>query len=67
MESEKLTSREHEVATLIAYGFTSSEVAERLCISVRTAEMHRSNAMHKLQTQSRVGVVRWALDHQLLY
>lgn len=66
MESPKLTAREHEVATLIAYGLTSSEVAERLCISVRTAEMHRSNAMRKLQTHSRAGIVRWALDHELL-
>jgi DNA-binding CsgD family transcriptional regulator len=67
VETPKLTPREHEVATLVAYGLTSSEVARRLRISVRTAEMHRSNAMRKLQTESRAGVVRWALDHELLH
>ena len=66
MTAPRLTPREQEVATLVAYGLTSSEVAERLSISVRTAEMHRSNAMRKLQTHSRAGIVRWALDHELL-
>jgi two-component system response regulator NreC len=66
VETPELTPREREVATLIAYGLTSTEVASRLCISVRTAEMHRSNAMRKLHSESRAGIVRWALDHKLL-
>jgi DNA-binding NarL/FixJ family response regulator len=61
-----LTSREREVATLLAYGFTNTETAERLSISVRTAELHRANAMRKLHVHSRRGIVRWALDHELL-
>jgi two-component system response regulator NreC len=62
----QLTPREHEVATLLAYGFTNTEIAEQLTISIRTAEMHRANAMRKLGVVSRAGVVRWALDHDLL-
>jgi two-component system response regulator NreC len=62
----KLTSREQEVALLLAYGHTNGEVADRLRISVRTAEMHRANAMRKLAAQSRADVVRWALDRGLL-
>jgi DNA-binding NarL/FixJ family response regulator len=62
----QLTPREHEVATLLAYGFTNTEIAERLTISIRTAEMHRANALRKLGVDSRAGVVRWALDHDLL-
>ena len=62
----KLTPREHQVATLLAYGFTNGEIAERLTISIRTAEMHRANAMRKLGVDSRAEVVRWALDHGLL-
>jgi two-component system response regulator NreC len=61
-----LTPREHQVATLLAYGFTNGEIADRLTISVRTAEMHRANAMRKLGTRSRADIVRWALDHRLL-
>ena len=63
---DALTPREHQVATLIAYGFTSAEIARRLSISIRTAELHRANAMRKLAAGSRAEVVRWALDHELL-
>jgi len=61
-----LTRRELQVATLLAYGYTNSEVAEKLGISVRTAEMHRANAMRKLGASSRAEIVRWALDNELL-
>lgn len=64
--STTLTPRERQVATLLAYGHTNSEIADRLGISIRTAEMHRANAMRKLQADSRADVVRWALDHELL-
>ena len=63
----KLTPREQQVATLLAYGFTNGEIAERLTISIRTAEMHRANAMRKLAAESRADVVRWALDNDLLH
>ena len=61
-----LTPRERQVATLLAYGYTNAAIADRLNISVRTAEMHRANAMRKLAADSRADVVRWALDHELL-
>jgi two-component system response regulator NreC len=61
-----LTPRERQVATLLAYGHTNTAIANRLEISVRTAEMHRANAMRKLAADSRADVVRWALDHELL-
>jgi len=62
----KLTPREAQVATLLAYGYTNGEIADQLTISIRTAEMHRANAMRKLGVDSRAEVVRWALDHDLL-
>jgi DNA-binding CsgD family transcriptional regulator len=64
--STKLTPREHEVATLLAYGHTNGEIARRLTISIRTAEMHRANAMRKLGADTRADIVRWALDNGLL-
>jgi two-component system, NarL family, response regulator NreC len=63
----KLTPREREVATLLAYGYTNGEIARRLTISIRTAEMHRANAMRKLGAETRAEIVRWALDHELLH
>ena len=62
-----LTLREQQVATLLAYGYTNSEIAGQLAISVRTAEMHRANAMRKLAADSRADIVRWALDSALLH
>jgi DNA-binding NarL/FixJ family response regulator len=66
MAKTKLTPRERQVATLLAYGYTNTEIAGRLTISVRTAEMHRANAMRKLSAASRADVVRWALDQGVL-
>ncbi|HVU78599.1 MAG TPA: helix-turn-helix transcriptional regulator [Gaiellaceae bacterium] len=63
----RLTPREHEVAVLLAYGYTNHEIADRLEISIRTAEMHRANAMRKLSARNRAEVVRWALDRGLLH
>lgn len=63
----QLTPREKQVAVLLAYGFTNAEVARRLSISVRTAEMHRAGAMRKLGATSRAHLVRWALDQGLLH
>ncbi|HVW88960.1 MAG TPA: helix-turn-helix transcriptional regulator [Gaiellaceae bacterium] len=62
----RLTPREHEVGVLLAYGYTNHEIAEQLEISIRTAEMHRANAMRKLGARTRAEVVRWALDLGLL-
>lgn len=45
---ESLTDREREVAKLVAQGLVSRTIGERLGISPRTAELHRSHAMKKL-------------------
>lgn len=49
---ERLTERELEVARLVAQGLVSRIVGERLGISPRTAELHRSHAMKKLSAAS---------------
>ena len=54
-----LTRREREIAELIAEGLTNRQVAERLVISVRTAESHVENIMAKLGFRSRVQVATW--------
>jgi len=45
---EALTAREREVLDALMEGLSNREVAERLDISLRTAEMHRGNMMHRL-------------------
>ena len=60
------TPREKEVLTLLAYGHTNSEIADKLCISERTVETHRTNIMSKLELRSRAELVRFAIDNGLL-
>ena len=61
-----LTRREIEVLRLIAQGNTNRQIAEALCLSVRTVESHRSNIMDKLSLSSRVELVHYAMEHGLL-
>jgi len=61
-----MTPRELEVLTLLAYGHTNAEIAERLCISERTVESHRNNIMTKMEFRSRAELVRFAIDNGML-
>ncbi len=56
-----LTSREREVAALLAEGMSNAEVADRLFISVRTAAVHVSHILTKLGMSSRAEVAAWAV------
>lgn len=59
---ELLTKREREILNLIVKGLTSLEIANRLYISPRTVETHRSNLMQKLKIKNTAGLVRFALE-----
>ena len=63
---ETLTKREREVLQLAAEGKTNNQIAERLAISRRTVEVHRSNLMHKLGFSSHVDLVRYAVGRGLV-
>ncbi len=63
---ESLTPRETDVLGLIVRGYTNRQAAEELGLSVRTVETHRANLMGKLGLKSRVELVRWAADNDLM-
>lgn len=63
---ETLTPRETQVLGLIARGYTNSQVAAELGLSVRTVEGYRSNVMGKLGVRSRAELVEWAIAQGLL-
>jgi len=63
---EALTPREVDVLQLIAQGYTNRQMADMLSISVRTVESHRSNLMGKLNMHSRVELVRYARENDLI-
>ncbi len=61
-----LTPRELDVLRLLAKGNTNRQIAELLGLSVRTVENHRANLMGKLGLSSRVELVNYAEEHNLL-
>ena len=63
---DTLTAREREVLHLAVRGLTSSQIAQRLCISPRTAETHRSHIMHKLGLKGQTDLVRYAVRRGIL-
>jgi len=60
-----LTSREQEVAALLAGGRTNREIAQTLVITVSTAERHVANILNKLGLRSRTEVAVWAVAQSL--
>jgi DNA-binding NarL/FixJ family response regulator len=56
-----LSDRESEVLRLIALGYSNKEIAARLFLSVKTIEVHKANAMRKLNLTSRIDLVRYAI------
>ncbi|WP_010677880.1 response regulator [Bacillus timonensis] len=62
-----LSEREKEVLEWIAKGYSNKEIAERLVISVKTVESHKSNLMEKLGLKSRPELVKYAMKKGLLH
>jgi DNA-binding NarL/FixJ family response regulator len=65
-EQQVLTLRECEVLRLIASGLTNRQIADRLFISVKTVETHRSNIMQKLDVHTIADLVRYAIKTGLI-
>jgi DNA-binding NarL/FixJ family response regulator len=55
-----LTPREQEVMALVAEGLSTNQISERLFISPKTVENHRSSIMRKLHLHSTIEVARYA-------
>ena len=65
-ENPALTPREREIVQLVAEGRSTKELADRLGISPKTAETHRTNIMRKLNVHSVSEVVRYAIRNKLV-
>jgi DNA-binding NarL/FixJ family response regulator len=60
-----LTARQREVLRLIAFGCSAKDIANRLNISVRTAEFHRAAIMQRLDLHSTAQMTKYALANDL--
>jgi two-component system response regulator NreC len=63
---DDLSTREIEVLRLIALGYTNSEIASRLYLSVRTVESHRAHIQQKTGRTTRAALVAYAREHALV-
>jgi DNA-binding NarL/FixJ family response regulator len=61
-----LTDREREIVQMLAEGKSNKEIAIRLSISVKTVETHRATVMRKLDLNSIVELVHYAIRNQLV-
>ncbi|HKP70184.1 MAG TPA: response regulator transcription factor [Pyrinomonadaceae bacterium] len=59
-----LTPAERKVLRMIADYKTSREIADELCVSIRTVENHRSNISSKLGVTGSHGLFKFAIQHQ---
>jgi DNA-binding NarL/FixJ family response regulator len=59
---EALTSREEEVLVPVAQGWTNSEIADDLHISISTVKTHLASLMRKLDARNRVEIAMWAYE-----
>jgi DNA-binding NarL/FixJ family response regulator len=62
----KVSRREKEVLKLIMEEFTTQEIANKLFISLKTVESHRSSLLAKLNARNSAGLVRIALENNVL-
>jgi DNA-binding NarL/FixJ family response regulator len=60
-----LTTREREVLQLMAEGKNTNQIAESLCVSVKTVEAHRKQLMNKLDIHSVAELTKYAIRQGL--
>ncbi len=63
---EILSKREIEILKMFAEGFINKEIADRLFISIRTVESHKNHIMQKLNLNTQVDLVKYAIRHNLV-
>ena len=65
-EEPALSERQRQVLRLLAYGYTSKQIAEEICLSVKTVEGYRARIMEKYGLRSRAALTRYAMEKGLL-
>jgi two-component system response regulator NreC len=64
--SDGLSPREREVLQLIAEGYANKQIAEILCISIKTVQAHRMNLMSKLGFHDRAELIKYAIQRKII-
>lgn len=63
---EELSDREREIMFLLVRGLSNQEIAEKLMISPSTVQTHRTHILQKLELETTIDMVRYAIRHGLI-
>lgn len=66
VEKDILSTRELEILNLICEEYSTYQIASELFISPRTVDTHRKNILRKTEAKSIVGLIRFAIENQLV-
>ncbi|SFW62782.1 two component transcriptional regulator, LuxR family [Sinomicrobium oceani] len=66
ISSDELSEREIEVVKLICSELTNQEIGDKLYISKRTVESHRQRILEKIGARNTVGLVIYAIAHEII-
>jgi DNA-binding NarL/FixJ family response regulator len=61
-----LSDREYGIFSRIVRGASLTEIADELCLSIKTVSTHKSHILAKMNLASQVDLVRYAIEHNLL-
>lgn len=61
-----LSDREYGIFSRIVRGASLTEIADELCLSIKTVSTHKSHILAKMNLSSQVDMVRYAIEHNLL-
>ena len=64
--STPLSAREIEILKFIAQGLSNTEISQKLFISSRTVDNHRTNIMKKLDVHNIAGIIRYAIQNNII-
>ena len=62
----KISVREKEILNLIAYEYTTHEIASKLFISIDTVKTHRKHLFSKMDVKNIAGLVRRAYEYGIM-
>jgi DNA-binding NarL/FixJ family response regulator len=65
-DPDHLSEREREVLSLICKGSTSKEIADKLFLSIKTVEVHRTNILRKAGVRNSAELIIWAIRSNII-
>ena len=63
---DSLSTREHQVMLMLASGKTLSQIAEEMCLSIKTIATYRARMLEKMKMKTNAELIHYAIKHNLV-